>query len=117
MVCTTGRRRPNGPCEGHGRSRRGGVVTEALAAVRAFLPRGDTLDDETFAERHRLLSWLLALHVPAIVAFAVFEGFGVRHGMLEVAPAAFALWCGHVAKKRRVAAFFVTAGLVFCSSV
>src|SRR5918992_4747841 len=37
--------------------------------VRDYLPRGNTLDAEAFRQRHLLLCWILALHVPVLFVF------------------------------------------------
>jgi signal transduction histidine kinase len=75
------------------------------------------LEDEVFRQRHLLLCWFLGLHVPALFAFAVWRGFGVPHAALEVATPAVCLLLARLTAHRRLAAFFVTAGLVFSSSV
>jgi signal transduction histidine kinase/CheY-like chemotaxis protein len=75
------------------------------------------LEDEVFRRRHLLLCWFLGLHVPALFAFAVWRGFGVQHAALEVVTPAVLLLFARLTPHRRLAAFFVTAGLVFCSSV
>jgi signal transduction histidine kinase len=82
-----------------------------------WLPRGNTLDDRAFRQRHRLLSWILALHIVPLFLFGIWQKFGIEHSALEVAPAVVLLVFGQIARNRRVKAFFVTAGLVFCSSV
>ncbi|HEY8525776.1 MAG TPA: ATP-binding protein [Acidimicrobiales bacterium] len=64
-----------------------------------------------------LLCWILALHVPALFAFGLWRGYGLGHSALEVAPAAATLLFARLARQRRLAAFFATAGLVFCSYV
>jgi signal transduction histidine kinase len=89
----------------------------ALASVREYLPRGNLLDDAAFRRRHLLLSWILALHIPALFAFGVWQGYGVEHSALEVALPSALLLFGQLARQRRLKAFFVTAGLVFCSTV
>jgi signal transduction histidine kinase len=96
--------------------RRLGPIARGVAAVRDYLPRGNTLDDETFRRRHLLLCWVLALHVPALFAFGLWQGFGVQHSAIEVAVPLACLAFARMARNRRVAAFFVTAGLVYCSS-
>src|ERR671910_1456104 len=98
-------------------ARRPGALRRAVALVREYLPRGNTLDAQAFHRRHTLLTWVLALHVPALFAFGVWQGFGVRHSALEVAVPTACVGLAHVARNRRLAAFFVTAGLVYCSSV
>jgi len=97
-------------------TRRRGPFGRAVAFVRDYLPRGNTLDDETFRRRHLLLCWVLGLHVPALFAFGLWQGFGAAHSALEVAVPLACLAFARVARNRRVAAFFVTAGLVYCSS-
>jgi signal transduction histidine kinase len=96
--------------------RRAGPIARAVAVVRDYLPRGNTLDDETFRRRHLLLCWVLGLHVPALFAFGLWQGFGVQHSAIEVAVPLACLAFARLARNRRVAAFFVTAGLVYCSS-
>ena len=61
---------------------RAGPIARGVALVRDYLPRGNTLDDETFRRRHLLLCWVLALHVPALFAFGLWQGFGVRHSAI-----------------------------------
>jgi signal transduction histidine kinase len=92
-------------------------VGPIVATIRDYLPRGNTLDDEAFQTRHELLCWVLGLHLPALFLFGVARGFGVGHSVLEVAIPAALLVFGRLAVNRRVAAFFVTAGLVACSTV
>src|SRR5262245_28715471 len=86
------------------------------ATLRAWLPRGNTLDAETFRRRHLLLCWVLGLHIPALFAFGLWRGFDPGPLALEMLTPTLALLCARISPNRRVAAFFVTAGLVFCSS-
>jgi signal transduction histidine kinase len=88
-----------------------------ISWVRRNLPRGNLLDERSFQQRHLLLCWILGLHVPALFAFGVWRGYGIDHSALEVVVPAACLAFGRLARQRRLAAFFVTAGLVFCSSV
>ncbi|MGH9111985.1 MAG: sensor histidine kinase, partial [Acidimicrobiales bacterium] len=93
-----------------------GAIRRAVTLLRDYLPRGNTLDAQAFHRRHLLLSWVLALHVPALFAFGLWQGFGVSHTALEVAVPAACVGLARLARNRRLAAFFVTAGLVYCSS-
>jgi signal transduction histidine kinase len=97
--------------------RKRGPIRRAIRTMIDYLPRGNTLDDETFRRRHLLMCWVLGLHLPALFAFGVWQGYGVEHSALEIATPAVCLAFARVARNRRLAAFFVTAGLVFCSSV
>jgi signal transduction histidine kinase len=85
--------------------------------VLDYLPKGKALDPEVFRRRHLFLCWILALHVPALYVFGLAQGFAPRALALEVATPALCLILARVAVNRRLAAFFVTAGLVYCSSV
>jgi len=92
-----------------------------VKAARAFfdyLPKGNTLDDETFRKRHLLLCWILALHIPALFLLGVWRGYNVGHVVVELAvPLAALLFARVATPHRRLAGFFTTAGLVYCSVV
>ncbi len=90
----------------------------ALDRIRAWLPRGDTLDDEAFRERHRTLSILLALHVPVLAAFGIYRGYGVAHSVLEAGIAGVFLGLALIPQMhRRMKGILVSAGLVWCSAI
>jgi signal transduction histidine kinase len=94
-----------------------GLLRRMADTVVAYLPRGNTLDDQTFSRRHRFLCWVLALHVPALFAFGVARGYDPVHVAVEMSVPLACLAFARLGVNRRVAAFFVTAGLVYCSSV
>jgi signal transduction histidine kinase len=95
------------PSDGPGR-----VVSRLLA----YLPRGNTLDDRSWQRRHRLLQWVLLIHVPGMLALGLFLGNApLVVGYALIAPVAF-LALGHVLRGRGPASFSVTGGLVFCSA-
>lgn len=85
--------------------------------LRQNVPRGNNLDPATFGQRHRLLMVLLALHLPALYGFGLWQDFEPVLLGLELAPAAVALLMARLIRPGRLAAFFVTAGLVYCSAV
>jgi signal transduction histidine kinase len=88
------------------------------ARLRSWLPRGQTLDDRAFAERHRTLSILLALHVPALFFFGLAMGQPALHALGEVALAALLVGLAQARQvPRRVQGILVSAGLVWCSAV
>jgi signal transduction histidine kinase len=95
--------------------RRRGPIRRALRTMLDYLPRGNTLDDETFQRRHLLLCWILGLHIPPLFAFGLWQGYDVGHMVLEVAPPTAALVFARLARNRRLAGFFVSFGLIFCS--
>jgi signal transduction histidine kinase len=87
----------------------------AVKRLLAYLPRGNTLDDKSWHRRHRLLQWVLLIHLPAMAVL----GLALRNtplvvGYTLIGPVVF-LVLGHVLRTRRLASFAVTGGLVFCS--
>jgi len=84
--------------------------------VRDFLPRGNLLDDAVWQKRHSILQWLLLLHLPALTLF----GFYMKHPamtiLFTVTPIAVLRILGGLPRNRRVASFFTTAGIVYCSA-
>ena len=101
MVARRKRRRTTEIACGRAERRRPGPVRTPVAVVRDYLPRGNTLDDETFRRRHLLLCWVLGLHVPALFAFGVWQGFGASHSAIEVAVPLACLAFARMARNRR----------------
>jgi signal transduction histidine kinase len=85
--------------------------------LRAYVPTGNTLDDDSFRRRHRLLCWVLALHVPALFVFGLVRGHALVSLALALLVPTACLLVAQMVRHRRLAAFHVTAGLVFCSYV
>jgi len=112
------------PPEGDGHEARAPVVEPAgstlqrwATALRDYVPTGNTLDDETFRYRHRLLCWVLGIHLPALFVFGLVRGHSPGYLALGLLVPAGCLLVAEMVRNRRLAAFHVTAGLVFCSSV
>ncbi len=106
---------PNGPpVEGREDGREGG--DQGVARLLAYLPRGNMLDDKAWTRRHRLLQWVLLLHVPGLALLGLWlDNPPAVVGYALIAPVV-ALVGGYVVNQRRLASFFVTGGLVFCSA-
>lgn len=87
-----------------------------LTLLLRELPRGNTLSDEQWTRRHRLLQRVLLAHVPfmALLGWALGNPLATI-GYTLIAPLAFLL-AGHLAGNRRVRSFSTTGGLVFCSA-
>ena len=86
--------------------------------LRAWLPRGDTLDAGAFHQRHRTLSILLAAHLPVLVLFGVLRGQELLHAAGEVGFAGLLLGLAWLPMMpRRTKGILVSAGLVWCSAV
>jgi PAS domain S-box-containing protein len=66
-----------------------------------LLPRGGALPDDAWLPRHRVILGLLALHVPGIFLFALYQGYGSVHALLEVLPVAGLAVCAYRSTKRR----------------
>ena len=80
-----------------------------------FLPRGNTLDDAEWRRRHRLLEQVLLFHIPALIGVGVALDRPLANvGAAAVLPLA-CLLLAHAVRHRRLASFFATGGLVFCS--
>jgi hypothetical protein len=85
-----------------------------------YLPQGRTLPDDVWRVRHRTLTWLLFLHLPAIVAFGVSQGVPLGHVLAETSVVAL---CAVVAastsdwRRREFGAAAAAVGLVSCSAV
>ncbi len=94
------------------RSPRSGLI----ARVAAQLPRGNTLDDEQWRRRHRLLQWVLIGHIPAMALLGLALGDSLLViGYTLIAPIVF--WvAAQVLANRRLRSFCTTGGLVFCSA-
>jgi signal transduction histidine kinase len=80
-----------------------------------YLPRGNMLDEKAWRRRHRLLQWVLVLHVPGLVGLGLLLGHPTATIGLSVLPTLVCLVIGHLVTHHRWASFFITGGLVFCS--
>lgn len=71
-------------------------VSHLVAFAQRYLPEGRTLPTKSWERRHRGVSILLWLHLPAILAFALIMGYSWVHGLEEAgivfALAALASW-------------------------
>jgi signal transduction histidine kinase len=102
---------------GRGRNGQPGAPDSLFARLMQWLPRGNTLDEATFQRRHLFLCWILGLHVPALFIMGVVRGYGPAHVALEMVFPAACVAFARLSINRRLASFFVTAGLVYCSAV
>ncbi len=85
-------------------------------SVINFLPRGTQLPEGVWQRRHRLLLVVLALHVPALVAFGVALGRPLLSTLaMQVVPVAGVVLGAVLRRHRRLASIAVTGGLVWCS--
>jgi signal transduction histidine kinase len=86
------------------------------ATVMGYLPRGNLLDDRAWRRRHTVVQTLLLLHVPALAAFGWWQGFPPLTCLYVVVTPVLCYAAAAVIKRRRVASFFTTVGVVYCSA-
>ncbi|MGY1653183.1 methyl-accepting chemotaxis protein [Geodermatophilus sp. SYSU D01119] len=88
-----------------------------MAHRSSVLPRGVRLDDESFAGRHRVISVVLALHVPVLVAVGLARGVGgwLLWGQLAALVAVLVL--GQVLRGQAARASAVGLGLMIGADV
>jgi signal transduction histidine kinase len=81
------------------------------------LPHGHYLAGEDWQRRHRLMLWILGLHVPALIALGLALGYTPRTLVLATIAPPVMVMLGHLLRHhRRPASVAVTAGLVYCSA-
>jgi signal transduction histidine kinase len=86
-------------------------------SVLNLIPHGYGLEEADWQRRHRLLLFVLALHVPGLAAAGVALGRPPDAVLAAtVVPAACVLVGRLLRRRRRVAAVTVTAGLVYSSA-
>lgn len=87
--------------------------------LRALLPEGIPLAEDQWVRRHRAILTLLWLHVPALMAVALWRGNSVGHGLVDgTAVAVFAVLATETRYGgRRLRAVATAAGLVSSSAM
>ena len=70
--------------------------------LRDLLPKGQTLPDESWEQRHRWMVNLLWFHVAGLFAFSLLQGFPVWHSALDAAPVAAAAIVERFANGRKL---------------
>lgn len=85
--------------------------------VASLVPHGHRLPFEDWTARHRLLKWILALHLPAIVGYAILRDFSLTHGLAAVSPSLLLFCAAALPGARRVRALAASLGLLCCSVV
>jgi GAF domain-containing protein/anti-sigma regulatory factor (Ser/Thr protein kinase) len=94
------------------------VVVSRVGRLRALLPQGRTLPEDTWARRHTGVLFLLWTHAAAIPLFALARGYSLDHALLEgvIVPgaAAVASW---TALSRRLRTAVASVGLLSSSAV
>ncbi|WP_045876125.1 HAMP domain-containing sensor histidine kinase [Pseudofrankia sp. DC12] len=109
----TDRRPPDPTSQVVGGSRAG----RASGWISGLVPHGHRLTLEDWNARHRLLKWILALHLPVIVGYAQLHHFDTMHGVVAASPSILLFGTAALPGLRRVRALAASLGLLCCSVV
>ena len=97
------------------------VVSDIEAARRFFrrvLPQGQSLPEEAWNRRHRVMLILLWIHVAGIPLFGLARGYSLPHSLLEASPvAAAAAFAAFSQRSKRCRAGVATLGVMTSSAI
>jgi hypothetical protein len=83
-----------------------------------ILPRGNTLSEADWQRRHRLLQWVLLVHVPVLAVIGLALGNPPLPLAIALTIPVLCAVAGRLLRQhRRLGSGAVTAGLVWCSTV
>ncbi len=88
-----------------------------MNSLSSYLPRGATLSDASWAARHRILTWLLWLHVPALVLLGLLGPMSTAEALGWPLLVAILAVLARAAGSRRVRGELTSLGLIACSFV
>jgi PAS domain S-box-containing protein len=95
-----------------------GRLSNALALVTGWLPRGNNLPYSRWLSRHRAMVWVIWLHVPALSTVGAVAGYGFLHVLADIAPIAFGATVATMPDfSRRTRTLAAVVSLVTCSAV
>ena len=92
-------------------------IATAVRAVQGALPDGTRLPESDWRARHGVMTWVLGLHVPAIVFYALLRDASIAHALVEASAPAILVAVALRHTSRRVRALAVALGLITCSAV
>jgi methyl-accepting chemotaxis protein len=81
-----------------------------------YLPLGAALSAEEFAVRHRIITVVLALHGPALIAVGLLNGYDLWHAVAEGGPPTILALIARRNEHRLVASFATSMGLIYAAS-
>jgi signal transduction histidine kinase len=85
--------------------------------IRRFLPTGRVLEELDFSARHRLLTTILALHIPALIVVGLVTDHGVLATLAGPAVIAALVGLAVLPGDRRRRALSTSFGLLTCSAL
>ncbi len=94
-----------------------GSLVARLSRAWHLLPRGHSLPDREWRQRHRGIVVLLWLHVAGLAVFGVVMRASLRHSVQEGAVVAVAALVATYARSRRPQAIAASLGLITASAV
>lgn len=83
--------------------------------LATWVPKGRGVPMQDWSARHRLITWVLGLHLPLIVGYGYARGFSIGQGVVAALPSALLLSAAVVPGMRRLRAMAASLGL-FCAS-
>ncbi|HKT04208.1 MAG TPA: chemotaxis protein, partial [Rugosimonospora sp.] len=86
-----------------------------MRSVTSYLPRGATLSDASWAARHRILTWLLWLHLPALVLLGLLGPMALSEALAWPLLVAAVAVLAAVVRSRRARGELTSLGLIACS--
>lgn len=87
---------------------------EAEPAYR--VPLGKAIDDDQFADRHRVILIVLAAHAPVLFLIGVLGGYAPWHAAVESAPVLVLTWFAQVGRTRLLRSLPACLGLVYAAA-
>lgn len=90
----------------------------SFTQVRALFPEGGGLPTEVWDRRHKGIVALLALNAIGLFAFALAQGYGLGHSILEAGIVGVATFIAWITRKQPVVASVIaTLGLLTASAI
>jgi diguanylate cyclase (GGDEF)-like protein/PAS domain S-box-containing protein len=94
-----------------------GISIPSRSGLLRHLPRGRALPDDVWWRRHRGILILLWLHVPAVFGYALLQGVGLPHAVLETSVIVALAGLATASRPFRQLSMVITAvGLLTCSA-
>lgn len=81
-----------------------------------YLPRGNTLTDEAWRHRHRIVLWVLGVHVPGLLVFALLTRASWEVMLESLVVPLGCLVAASMMRGRRPASITAVVGLTWCSA-
>jgi diguanylate cyclase (GGDEF)-like protein len=95
-----------------------GFIGRTRATILDYLPKGQLLPEDVWRHRHRVLSYLLRLHVVGLFVFGLIRGFTTLHSAEDAGIVLFfAVLASGNARNRKFSSAMCALGLISSSAV